>query len=247
MKDYSAKLERLEHLDSLVEQYVPLMYGSSEEGRRLHKEICEVYGEVEDVYGEIVGRQRIDVPNGGGPGSSMYPNFFEAGFLSGRSIHTHQGRTELLKVIGQVRRRSTVPQATVRTHGNRVFLVHGHDEGALNSCARFIEKLGLSVTILREQPNQGRTIIEKFVDHADVGFAVVLLTPETIVEVPRQRRARVNCFAHDRTSSSSSASSSVGLAGSVYVRCMRMASKSRLTITALPSCPSIRGWRGALS
>ena len=33
-------------------------------------------------------------------------------------------------------------------------------------------------TILREQPNRGRTIIEKFEDYADVGFAVVLLTPD---------------------------------------------------------------------
>jgi predicted nucleotide-binding protein len=32
------------------------------------------------------------------------------------------------------------------------------------------------VTILHEQANRGRTIIEKFEDYADVGFAVVLLT-----------------------------------------------------------------------
>lgn len=198
MRHNTAKLERLEHLNKLVEQYVPLMYSSSDEGRRLHKEICEVYGEVADVYSEIAGRQRIDVPNGGGPGSSTYPNFFEAGFLSGRSIHTHQGKTELLKVIGQVRGRSAAPQPTPKAIGNRVFLVHGHDEAALQSCARFIEQLGLSVIILREQPNQGRTIIEKFVDHAEVGFAVVLLTPDDrggAVSRPceeQSRRARQN-------------------------------------------------------
>ena len=36
--------------------------------------------------------------------------------------------------------------------------------------------------ILREQPSGGRTIIEKFEDYADVGFAVVLLTWMTVVE-----------------------------------------------------------------
>jgi len=60
----------------------------------------------------------------------------------------------------------------------RVFVVHGHDEEAKQSVARCLEKLGLEANILHEQPNQGRTIIEKFEDYADVGFAVVLLTPD---------------------------------------------------------------------
>ena len=41
-----------------------------------------------------------------------------------------------------------------------------------------MEKLGLNVTILREEPNLGRTVIEKFEDYSDVGFAIVLLTPD---------------------------------------------------------------------
>lgn len=64
---------------------------------------------------------------------------------------------------------------------NRVFVVHGHDESALQGLARFLEKLGLEAIILREQVDQGRTIIEKFEDNAgDVGFAVVLLTPDDV-------------------------------------------------------------------
>ncbi|MEW6405604.1 MAG: nucleotide-binding protein [Chloroflexota bacterium] len=64
--------------------------------------------------------------------------------------------------------------------GNRVFVVHGHDEEAKQSAARCIEKLGLQAIILHEQPNQGRTIIEKFEAYCDVGFAVVLLTPDDL-------------------------------------------------------------------
>ncbi len=60
--------------------------------------------------------------------------------------------------------------------GNTVFLVHGHDEAVIHETARLLELFGLNLIILREQPNSGRTIIEKFVDHSDVGFAVVLLT-----------------------------------------------------------------------
>lgn len=63
----------------------------------------------------------------------------------------------------------------------RVFVVHGHDEAALQGLARFLEKLGLEAIILKEQPDQGRTIIEKFEETADdIGFAVVLLTPDDL-------------------------------------------------------------------
>ena len=62
--------------------------------------------------------------------------------------------------------------------GYKVFLVHGHDMSALHETARFLEKLDQDVIILREQPNQGKTIIEKFVEYSEVGFAVVLLTPD---------------------------------------------------------------------
>jgi predicted nucleotide-binding protein len=66
----------------------------------------------------------------------------------------------------------------VTSDSQNVFLVHGHDEAAMESVARFLEKLDLHPIILHEQPSQGRTVIEKFEAHADVGFAVVLLTPD---------------------------------------------------------------------
>lgn len=61
---------------------------------------------------------------------------------------------------------------------DRVFIVHGHDNEAKLSVARFVEKLGLTAVILHEQSSQGRTIIEKFESHADAGYAVILLTPD---------------------------------------------------------------------
>ena len=68
--------------------------------------------------------------------------------------------------------------ATRGTSGNRVFVVHGHDAESKQAVARTIERLGLESVVLQEQPNQGRTIIEKFEDYADVSFAVVLLTED---------------------------------------------------------------------
>lgn len=61
-----------------------------------------------------------------------------------------------------------------------IFIVHGHDEAARQTVARFIERIGLEAIILSEQANQGRTVIEKIEAHGDVGFAVVLLTPDDV-------------------------------------------------------------------
>lgn len=60
----------------------------------------------------------------------------------------------------------------------KVFIVHGHDDGAREAVARFLERIGLEAIILHEQANQGRTVIEKVEAHGNVGFAVVLLTPD---------------------------------------------------------------------
>ena len=61
---------------------------------------------------------------------------------------------------------------------SKVFVVHGHDEGAREAVARFIRDLGFQPIILHERANEGRTVIEKVEAHGDVGFAVVLLTPD---------------------------------------------------------------------
>ena len=71
-----------------------------------------------------------------------------------------------------------------------IFVVHGHDEGAKHEVARFIEHLGLHPIILHEKANEGRTIIEKFEDHSNVGFAVVLLTPDDVGH-PKDEPAKI--------------------------------------------------------
>lgn len=77
----------------------------------------------------------------------------------------------------------------------KVFIVHGRDDGPREAVARFLERLGFEPVILHERANRGRTIIEKVEGHSDVGFAVILLTPDDegnlVGEVP-QKRARQN-------------------------------------------------------
>ncbi|HXW29838.1 MAG TPA: nucleotide-binding protein [Xanthobacteraceae bacterium] len=79
----------------------------------------------------------------------------------------------------------------------KVFIVHGHDEAAREMVARYVQKLGFEPIILHEQASRGRTVIEKIDDHSDVGFAVVVLTPDDVgarkgEESKLQNRARQN-------------------------------------------------------
>lgn len=72
--------------------------------------------------------------------------------------------------------------------------MHGHDNEAKEGTARFLERLGLQPIVLHEQPNSGRTIIEKFETYSgDIAFAVVLLTPDDfggVADTPQQSRPR---------------------------------------------------------
>jgi predicted nucleotide-binding protein len=68
--------------------------------------------------------------------------------------------------------------APQRALERKVFVVHGHDEGAREAVARFLERIGFEAVILHERASRNRTVIEKVEAHGDVGFAVVLLTPD---------------------------------------------------------------------
>ncbi len=75
----------------------------------------------------------------------------------------------------------------------KVFIVHGHDEEMKQAAARAISDLNLEPIILHEQVNQGKTVIEKFEKFADVGFALILLSPDDECHVSKaqeERRAR---------------------------------------------------------
>ena len=62
-----------------------------------------------------------------------------------------------------------------------VFISYGHDEEAIATVAKFVQNLGLKVTVLDEQPKKGQTIIDKFEERADeADFAIVLLTPDDV-------------------------------------------------------------------
>lgn len=85
----------------------------------------------------------------------------------------------------------------LRPVSHKVFIVHGHDNDALQSVARFISRIGLEEIILSERPDGSRTVIEKFESESgDVSFAIVLMTPDdagnAVTSESTRLRARQN-------------------------------------------------------
>ena len=97
-------------------------------------------------------------------------------YLKRRSGLTHYFSNNVLVQPDLSELTNEVPTSASR----KVFIVHGHDIGARDRVANFLRQLGLQPIILVEQPNAGQTIIEKFETHSEVGFAVVLLTPDDL-------------------------------------------------------------------
>jgi len=76
---------------------------------------------------------------------------------------------------------STDHQSSASHRGlKKVFIVHGHDNEMKEAVARQLSDIGLKPVILHEQADKGLTLIEKFTDYSDVGFAVVLLSPDDL-------------------------------------------------------------------
>ena len=105
-----------------------------------------------------------------------------------------EGPEETVKPISEGAKRGKID---VSSDSREVFIVHGHDSGRMQALARFIEHFDLNPIILHERPSKGSTIIEKLERHANVAFAVILLTPDdvgSVVSNPKnlQFRARQN-------------------------------------------------------
>lgn len=104
-------------------------------------------------------------------------------------------RVELMKSEVEIHAVST-PVTNKDFDNESVFIVHGHNVAVQQTVARTIEKLGLSPIILHEKANAGKTIIEKFESHSNVGFAVVLLTDDdegkSKTDIDLRKRARQN-------------------------------------------------------
>lgn len=114
---------------------------------------------------------RAKLTTAGTSGFGLFPSLFQKATKS-----VFLADSPILELAPQSRPQPLPKQASADSR--RVFVVHGHDDGAKEAVAHYLSKLELNPIVLHEQPNRGRTIIEKFEAHADVAFAVVLFTPD---------------------------------------------------------------------
>lgn len=80
---------------------------------------------------------------------------------------------------------------------NKVFIVHGHNKELRNEVKTVLYELGLKPVVLNEQPNGGKTIIEKFEEKSkDVNYAIILMTADDEGKAKKEKeynlRARQN-------------------------------------------------------
>ena len=98
-----------------------------------------------------------------------------------RSDQSRKTNMLLEQIHDQLAQHNEPSENPPRTFGDEVFIVHGHDNEAKETVARFVEKSGIEAAILHERTNSGQTIPEKFEKHAGkAGFAIILLTPDDV-------------------------------------------------------------------
>ena len=101
-------------------------------------------------------------------------------FIDSLKLDLDNDEFEFDESIEQSQTQSTT--AIKEPSSNRVFVVHGHDESLKVNVARFIEKLGYEAVILHERANRGQTVIEKIESNTDVGFAIILYSPDDLAQ-----------------------------------------------------------------
>ncbi|MET4630447.1 putative nucleotide-binding protein [Bradyrhizobium sp. I1.8.5] len=158
--------------------------------QRIRSTLANIYGGDTAEYNRLHGATSLDATtyylsmgmDNSGPSVSEIRQGVEKGRQRAKAIL--QGEVDSLKEYLEY----SAP-VDVRTESatidlplsDEVFIVHGRDEAAKEAVARLIQRAGLKPVILHEQPNGGKTIIEKFEKHGSAaGFAVVIASPDDV-------------------------------------------------------------------
>jgi predicted nucleotide-binding protein len=167
----------------------------------IEETLAKVFGEGTPAYNRYSSAARLDngpLIMGGGPDPAYRVQEW-LGEGKARSLALlNQAVRGLEEDLADASEGSTIsaPAQPRFANNDEIFVVHGRDSPAKIEIARLIERAGLKAVILHEQPNQGRTIIEKFEAHGGAaGFAVIVVTPDDVGGLDKdhlQPRARQN-------------------------------------------------------
>jgi predicted nucleotide-binding protein len=181
--------------------------------QRIHATLASIYGENSAEFNRLIGAASLDATTyylilGGGDSGPPIQEIRQ-GVERGKQRATAilQGQVDALKESLEFSSTDVtatghhVSIAAEPKLSDEVFIVHGRDEAAKEAVARFVQRAGLKPVILHEQPNGGKTIIEKFEKHGSrAGFAIIIATPDDVgglavaqgVEPQLSPRARQN-------------------------------------------------------
>lgn len=167
MTDYSIKplKEMLEDDIVRCKNYLNNPW-NEEEGQKLYVEITAKYDNVIDGFGnglyQYISKEHFYDPDV--KGTALIHNI---NVLCNRMSSFHA-----VKFMSQEKGANKSNMGTSK----QVFIVHGHDNEAVQEMARTLEKGGFEAVILHEQPDSGLTIIEKIEKYTNVCYAVILYT-----------------------------------------------------------------------
>jgi predicted nucleotide-binding protein len=156
-------------------------------GTAIEETLAKVFGEGTPAYNRYVSAAQLDnrpLIMGGGP-DPIYKvhEWLREGKVRSLALLNQavKGLEEDLADAGERPSSPSAPAQPRFADNDVIFIVHGRDSPAKIEVARLIERAGLKAIILHEQPNQGRTIIEKFEAHGSgAGFAVIVVTPDDV-------------------------------------------------------------------
>ena len=169
----------IELVKSLIEEAEALEYGQNEQLDAVRQSakmrIRKIFGKDSEYLDDLKGiRFFVNV-------SPSSESSRRNAFMDGRVklINLFKTILEDLELSNQKHADGSISKKQDEVVSKQIFIVHGHDNEMKQAVARTLEKLDLEPIILHEQPDQGKTIIEKFLANADKSsFAVVVLSPD---------------------------------------------------------------------
>jgi predicted nucleotide-binding protein len=117
-------------------------------------------------------------------------------FHGGKPI-AKQKFQSIMGFLRSVYDRDTSKNKLISENSQSVFIVHGHDDSLISDVKNCVEQLSLKPIVLREQTNNGQTIIEKLEDWLEnCKCAIILYTPcdvgHSVNTTNNEQRARQN-------------------------------------------------------
>lgn len=151
--------------------------------RRTRMIISQIFGGDSQYLGDLHKIHFFPLIAFSGMSDSHYDTSWNSGVATLTNLLKTMQEDIELRQAAEKEATSTVAPTSTEVSSNCVFVVHGHDEEMKTAVARVLEKLNLEAIILHEQPDKGKTVIEKFEGHSNVPFAVVLFSPDDMAYV----------------------------------------------------------------